>query len=109
MLPLVFVAVMVPVDMVSFASVENASSESFLSLKRVTKVSTLTICHTMYLRLVSQKPTSTLRVSRVAATTSTSGAPLISSATAAFVLALVLLVPVLMVSTCSLLVVIQPS
>lgn len=39
MLPLVFVAVMVPVDMVSFASVENASSESFLSLKRVTKVS----------------------------------------------------------------------
>ncbi|KAM0118893.1 hypothetical protein ACP6JC_004515 [Aspergillus fumigatus] len=30
---------MVPVDMVSFASVENASSESFLSLKRVTKVS----------------------------------------------------------------------
>lgn len=39
MLPLVFVAVMVPVDTVSFASVENASSESFLSLKRVTKVS----------------------------------------------------------------------
>ncbi|KAM0109381.1 hypothetical protein ACP6JB_004969 [Aspergillus fumigatus] len=73
---------MVPVDMVSFASVENASSESFLSLKRVTK-----------------KPTSTLRVSRVAATTSTSGAPLISSATAAFVLALVLLVPVLMRSS----------
>lgn len=39
MLPLVLVAVMVPVDMVSFASVENASTESFLSLKRVTKVS----------------------------------------------------------------------
>lgn len=58
----------------------------------------------LYLQLDSQKPTSTLRVNPVTATISTSGVPLISSATAAFVLPLVPSLPVLMVSTCSLLV-----
>jgi hypothetical protein len=45
------------------------------------------IPYTLYLQFDSQKPTSTLRVNRVGATISTSGAPLISSATAAFALA----------------------
>jgi hypothetical protein len=86
-LPLVSATVSIPADMVSFVLMENASSESILSLPRVMRVSLAREFPHLYLQFDSQKPTSTLRVNRVAATISTSGAPLISSATAAFALA----------------------